>query len=62
MVGACIGSGQTFSQGFEHDCGAHFEFWPKADVATRSEATIHGLVFVNTFSIFCSPFSTNSCF
>jgi hypothetical protein len=36
------------------------ESWPNTAVATRSDATIQGFVFVSKFSIFCSPFWTNS--
>ncbi|HSX10347.1 MAG TPA: hypothetical protein VLF94_01335, partial [Chlamydiales bacterium] len=70
------GGGHAFGlhSGFWHDLGAACSFltavlafgawtstcWPNTEVATRNDATIHGLGFFSIFSIFCSPFWTNS--
>jgi hypothetical protein len=53
------GFGQGFAQGFSLFGPQEFavvELWPKTAVATRSDATIHGLVFVSKFSIFALHF------
>jgi hypothetical protein len=44
--------------GLAFDCTS--AAWPNTEVATRNDATIHGFVFFSIFSIFCSPFWTNS--
>jgi hypothetical protein len=52
-MGAGIGSGGF---GAVRHLSALLLFCAKTEVAARSDATIHGFVFENTFSIFCSPF------
>jgi hypothetical protein len=61
----CVGGtgcGHGCVHGFGGHVFAHELLWPNTDDATINDATIHGFVFVSKFSIFCSPFWTNSLF
>ena len=54
LVGKVVGKARSTGLWFGHGAlGSDLRcVWPNPEVATRSDATIHGFVFVSKFSIF----------